>query len=188
MNILLPSAGHWAKVVAGHEIPRTLLPAEAECTSYTSHTPTQVNAPFHTSEDDAWLADQDAFEKQVDSVEQPPVRWHRVGSTLREQINKRLAEAQQWRDLAEGRAKRSLRERSRSPDFDSWKWWKSFVREGQLVMHAPLRVSQETHERALRIVNAMCYAAEARGFAVGECGWVAHRAEGTCSHGDDTNE
>jgi hypothetical protein len=169
MSIPLPSAGHWAKVAAGHQIPRTPLPAEAEYCSYTSHPPTQVNAPFHTLEDDAWLADQDAYEKRIDGVikvEQPPGRWHCVASSLREQIDKRLSEVQQWRDLAEGRAKRSLRERSLSPDFDSWKW-KSFVRDGQLVMHAPLRVSQETHERALKIVNAMCYAAEARGFAIG---------------------
>jgi hypothetical protein len=76
-----------------------------------------------------------------------------------------VAEVQRWRELAEQEVKQSARRRASRPSFDSWHW-KSFLRDGQLVMHAPLRVSQETYERTLRIVNALCHAAEARGFEV----------------------
>lgn len=169
MNIPLPSAGHWAKISAGHQVPKVPLPAESKCTSYTSQASNRVEPSFHLPEDDLWLAAQDAHEDRAIgaiSVEQSPVRWHRVAITLREIIEKRLKEVQGWRELAERAASRSARQRAQSPDFDSWQW-DMFIRDGQLVMHAPLRVSQETHERALRIVNAMCYAAEARGFVTG---------------------
>lgn len=169
MNIPLPSAGHWAKIAAGQQIQRTLLPAKADVTSYRTDAPTQAIAPFRTTEDEAWLRGQDGLEEQPDNIiraEDAPVRWHKVASTLRSEIDKRVAEAKRWRELAEREAKRSARQRAASPSFDSWHW-KSFLRDGQLVMHAPLRVSQESYERALRIVNALCCAAEARGFAVG---------------------
>jgi hypothetical protein len=168
MNIPLPAAGHWAKVFAGPQVLKTPLPTDAKCTSYTSHAPGQANTAFHLPEDDAWLVEQDAYEERVEgaiSVELSPVRWHRVAIKLSETIANRLKEVQQWRQLAERASNRTLRQRSQNPDFDSWRW-DSFVRDGKLVMHASLRVSQETYERALKIVNAVFYAAEARGFTI----------------------
>src|SRR5665213_986065 len=151
MNIPLPSAGHWAKIAAGHDVPRVALPAQSGTTSYTSQAPHQAKTPFHLPEDDLWQVEQDALEVvpgNVIRVDPSPPHWHRVAIALREIIDKRLKEVQEWRELAQRAANRSIRKRAPTLDLDSWKW-ESFVRDGGLAMHAPLRVSQETHARAL---------------------------------------
>jgi hypothetical protein len=98
MNIPLPSAGHWARIAAGQQIPRTPLPANADVTSYTSQAPTEATAHFRNAEDGAWLHEQEAIEERpnrVIHVEERPARWHAITSSLRAQIEKRVAEVQE---------------------------------------------------------------------------------------------
>jgi hypothetical protein len=98
-------------------------------------------------------------------VAERPTRWHPLASTLKQRIEERLREVERWRQAAERTEKRPSRQQRWTPNFDNVEWGR-YVREGQLLTHAPLRVTPETCERALRITNALCLAAEARGFSV----------------------
>ena len=167
MNIPLPHVGHWAKIAAGHQIVRPPLPAEAGRTIFRSDPP-QQKWQFHKPEDKTWLAQQLAFERRTENAvvfEAQPRVWHPIADKLRERIREAEKDVVRWREKAEAR-KRAAGRRKSEPDFDSWEWI-SFLSGGQLLTHAPLKVTPRGQERALLIVNALCIGAEARGFTVG---------------------
>jgi len=168
MSIPVPGVGYWARLAAGQSVARTALPSNAARTSFTTHPAPPSDSGFHTPEDETWLGQRDEYEARADSLIQvtdAPTRWHPVASTLRKRTEERLREIRRWEQAAQRAAKRSERERARTPDFESANW-RMFVRDGQLLMDAPLRITPESHERALRLANALCFASEKRGFSV----------------------
>lgn len=167
MNIPLPRAGHWAKIAAGHQVARPSLPTEADRTTFRSDPP-QQKWQFQKPEDKTWLAQQLAFERRAENtiaLEAQPQIWHPIAAKLRGLIRQTEKDVARWREMAEAR-RRPTRRQNPEPDFESWRW-NSFLSDGQLLMHAPLRVTPLGQERALLIVNALCIGAEARDFAVG---------------------
>ena len=169
MAIPLPTAGHWAKIAAGKTVPKVPLPAEAQRTTFTSH----IAAPedsFRLPEDDEWLDARVAFERQKENQIQfdpKPRRWHPAVAPLRNKILAEVKELPRFKRDAEMEEKHPAARRE--PNFNGWKW-RSFLSNGQLLCHthkaSPLRVTPLTYERALAILNTLCFQAEARGFMV----------------------
>jgi hypothetical protein len=168
MNIPLPKAGHWAKVAAGQVIPRTPLPDDAKRASVVSRPPEEN--PFRVPEDDDWLRAKSAEEESADSrisVDLKPARWHAAIAPLRDKVRAEIKEVA----VAERDARRAERtpRLAQSPDWQGWRW-KSFVDRGEVLLQthkrSPMRVTTRTHERALAILNALCFEAARRGFVV----------------------
>lgn len=168
MSIPLPKAGHWAKIAAGKHIPRIPLPPKAEKTSFTSRP--RPETPYRLPDDDEWLEERVAFERRIENKIQfdpSPRKWHSAVAPLRQQV---VTEA---KELPRCKRDADREDKSRTPSWglDSHGYkWRSFLHNGQLLCHthktSPLRVSLLTYERALAILNALCFQAEARGFTV----------------------
>lgn len=164
MNIPLPQAGHWARLAAGQVVPRTPLPDEVECVTFVSNPPPAPEDQFHVPEDDAWMSEHMSLEESSDFAIVVPAQvkhWHSAVAPLRDRMKERLAEVERWRRSEE----RAARQESwaRSPGFEGWKW-RSFLRDGQLLLEAPLRVTPKTYARALCVANSVCIEAQRRGF------------------------
>lgn len=171
MNIPLPTAGHWAKVAAGHSIPRTPLPAEAERETFVSHAPPR-EPNFRLPEDDTWLAAMTAQEidpQWAIAYDIAPRHWHPVIKEHRRKLTEKARTVVASRRAAERFDKLPDSAKSRQIDHDGITW-RFILNSGQIFSAghkaAVLRVSLETYERALAILNAVALAAVQRGFEV----------------------
>lgn len=59
MNIPLPKAGHWAKIAAGHKVPKTPLPRNAERTTFDCYPPTPEAKTPELNDDRRWRLEQE---------------------------------------------------------------------------------------------------------------------------------
>jgi hypothetical protein len=184
LNIPLPNGGHWAKVAAGHKVPRIPLPSDADRTTFINR-PGGEEHEFKVSEDEAWLAERIAFEEReenrITAVEKP-TRWHNVVAPIRDELRKAVKEADVLKRDAE-RAKKNPRLRQ-EPNWSgsSWQW---FADRGQILCHthksSPTRVSPLTCERTLVMLNTVCREAERRIWLVsfnGERGRIEFKGYG----------
>ena len=169
MAIPLPSAGHWAKVAAGKPIAKIPLPPDAPRKTFTSRI-AEKERSFHLPEDDEWLDARIAFERNIDNQIQfdpRPRRWHPAVAPLREEILAQVKELPRIKRDAEIEAKRTAARYA--PNLEGWRW-RTFLHHGQVLSHthraSPLRVTPLTYERALAILNILCFEAERRGFTV----------------------
>lgn len=169
MNIPMPSAGHWAKIAAGKAPPRTALPQSSERTSYTCE-PVVARPRFSILEDESWLQEMFAFERQPENrvdVEQTQRRWHPVAALLRDGLREAAKDAESWRrDFERGEKNPKLRQ---LPGYNGGRW-RYFVDRGQVLIDThhsrPLRLTLPHFERGLGILNAICVHAEKRRFEV----------------------
>jgi hypothetical protein len=169
LNIPLPNGGHWAKVAAGHKVPRIPLPQEAERTTFMSR-PGGEQDDWKSPEDAKWLAERIAFEERPENritVEEKPTRWHKVVLPIRDDLREAAKEAE--------KAKREEERRKKHPQLrNEPNWaalrWPSFSYHGQILCHSPrsspTRLTPLTYERGLLILNTLCHEAERRGFTV----------------------
>lgn len=147
LDVPLPGRGHWAKVAAGVVVPRPPLPQTATTTSLSlnGHAKRILGAPSNG----AWLEERVAFERDASNaivVNVAPRHWHPAVAALRgeiEAIARRLGETQSRFRVAAIDEERLLFPRHR----------KSVIRAGTLSL-----------SRALAVLNAVCAAAERRGF------------------------
>lgn len=169
LNIPLPVAGYWAKVAAGQMLTRTPLPSACDRTTFTSD-PTVEHRRFGAAEDDEWLAERMAYEALPANqcvVDIPPKRWHPVVAPFRDKLREAVREVQAWhQDFVRGEKNPRFRQ---SPGY-SGGHWPYFCDKGEVLIDThkpfPVRVSQRTYERALAILNALCFQSERRGFKV----------------------
>lgn len=110
------------------------------------------------------------FENQPENrcnVDPKPHVWHVAVAPLRKQLREAVCSTEKLR--RESELKRNNRRVHQQPDLDGWRW-RSFVDAGQILSHthkkAAMRVSPSTYERALAVLNALCFQSELRGFAV----------------------
>lgn len=167
MQIPLPTVGHWAKVAAGHTVQRPPLPGHAERTTFASYPRDPQETRFERPEDQAWLGERLAFETSGENAiafDPQPRRWHAAVAPLRGDLRKTLEAIEADRKEAE-RLERFPRKSE--PTFAGWTW-RSFESSGQVISPTrnayPLRVTPLTYERALAILNTLCYSSESRGF------------------------
>jgi hypothetical protein len=168
LKVPLPAQGHWAKVAAGQTIPRTPLPKTDGPETYVSE-PERSQRPFHTPEDDAWVADRIAFERQPENkieVALPPSRWHEAVRPIRDKLKEEVAELAVSKRHDERESRRKPGERW-DADLKGWQW-RQFVAGGQMLWSrhksTPIRVSLDTYVRGLAVLNTVCLAAKPRGF------------------------
>lgn len=170
LNIPLPKGGHWAKVAAGKKVHRIPLPPQADRTEFISD-PVSYTQPTLDQEDEQWLNERLAFESLPENaipVEERPARWHPVVLPLVKRLQSAVKDAHTW----ERQARVPDNTRARGPhlwlDKNSY-LWDSFTANGRILdlgHKSPLRVSINTWERAVAILNACLQAAKSRGFEV----------------------
>lgn len=171
LEIPLPQRGHWARIAAGHMIPKPLLPPTKRQTSFVSHPGPAPKPSSLATEDEVWLKDKVEFEKtpankihvQPDLSDPHPL----VKAAFRAYTRHR--EALEESRLAEEERKKPKPAGAKwQPNLSVFKRprWDDYLRDGILVdMPAdvlPLRVSLEQGERALRIWNALLHACSER--------------------------
>lgn len=187
LNIPLPRQGHWAKLAAGHFVPRVALPEKANQTTYVFRR-RDFGTTDEFSQDKAWCKEREQFELDPQNritVVLSPKKWNPDILTLRErhlEVEKEYASykkhAPKW---------------EKNPDL-AWKdgsykqkWhWDDYNRRGQILIDShkaiPVKVTPVTLQRAMAILNAIANEGQARGFSttvnvkVGRIQLVGHDA------------
>jgi hypothetical protein len=122
--------------------------------------------------DAAWLAERSAFEGRAANLIQvpdPTKIWNPEVRAIREDLENAAIEMRASRKASDRYDKWPESRKRVETGNESWKWQWGRDRGQRLVESAkPLafRVSLETYERALGIINALALAAEARGYGV----------------------
>lgn len=167
-----PPAGHWMKLQAGKPVERTPLPLAGARESYVLEAsekpflPAGMRSPITADLVDRIAAEADDTSRIV----MPPAgRWHSALIPFRNCVLERVKEWRQEEKIYEAsQLKKTLRSR-REPSMDGY-IWKSFLREGSYLFpkhkSVAARVTLNTYERGLALLNALCFAAESRGFSV----------------------
>ncbi|MEN4919733.1 hypothetical protein ABE485_13735 [Achromobacter spanius] len=99
----------------------------------------------------------------------PAGRWHRALIPFRDHVLEQVKDWRQEEKIYEAsQVKKAARSRQ-EPSLDGYVW-KMFVREGGFIFpkhkSVAARVTLNTYERGLALLNALCFAAETRGFSV----------------------
>jgi len=189
MNIPLPKVGHWAKIAAGHRVPKTPLPKNAERTTFVCRPPTpEVKTP-ELNDDRRWCREQEERDQQPDmqiAVDPAPTRWHPSLAPIRKQLVEAAQEHEGYKAIMERQAGKPEARWPETARNASWRW-EIFIQRGQLLIDthkiAPLRVSLETYQRALAIFNSILVEAEKRGFKAS----IRERWEGITLDGHDAS-
>ena len=120
--------------------------------------------------DEEWLAERMAFEERPEnriSLGDTPKRWHAAITPLRDELREAVKSLVKPRRDAERAEKNPSM--ARVPGYEGGHW-KRFLDIGQMLREthrsSPIRVTPLTWERALAILEALCRAAEKRGFTV----------------------
>jgi hypothetical protein len=131
-----------------------------------------ANGPPAAAADQVWLAQRLAFEKSAgDSIEVPITtrRWEPSVQAYREYLEA-IAEEMRLSRKASDRYDKWPESRKRAEsESDSWRWRQAKDRGQRLRdYHKPaaFRVSLDTYNLALRIINALALAGASRGFVV----------------------
>ena len=171
LNIPLPKAGYWAKIAAGHQIPRTLLPKNSKITVYVSN-PKPIEPLSHEkTEDTIWLEQRESFESDPVNhivVELQPRKFHPLLLETRKSLIEKVKESEKLAVEAQKEANRP-KGKVWAPNLNSASL-RYFQNRGQLLeLHRwgmPLRFTPKTWDRGLAIANALFSAAESRGFEI----------------------
>lgn len=171
LNIPLPKAGYWAKIAAGHQIPRTPLPENSKITVYVSHPKPAEPLSQEKTEDAIWLEQRESFEANPINhivVELQPKKFHPLLLETRSRLIEKVKESAKL--IVEAR-KEANRPRGKvwEPNINSASL-SYFEQKGQVLdlykRDMPFRFTPLTYERGLAIANALLYAAEKRGFEI----------------------
>ncbi|HSD37046.1 MAG TPA: hypothetical protein VLC92_06035 [Rhodocyclaceae bacterium] len=159
MSIPLPKAGHWAKVAAGHHVPRTPLPPVSERTHFVSRPGISWSHQNPLSDTPNWLSHHLAAEDRPENeivVPSGVTKWHPAIAPLRQQLLDEIAQREASR---KAKARPRLRFEPELILVDSTE-----PLLGTRHKRYAARVSEESCSRALRILNTICIEAERRGF------------------------
>lgn len=171
LNIPLPKAGHWAKIAAGHQIPRTALPKNSKITSYLSNPKPAEPQSQEKSEDAIWLEHRESFEADPANyivVDLQPKKFHPL---LLETRSRLIEKAKVSAKLIIEAQKEASKPRGRvwEPHINAANL-SIFEQGGQILdlykRDMPFRFTPLTYERGLAIANTLFYMAESRGFEI----------------------
>lgn len=167
-----PPAGHWMKLQAGKPVERTPLPPAGARESYVLEASEKPSLTAGMrSPIPADLADRIAAEADDASrVVLPPAgKWHKALIPFRDRVLERVKEWRREEKIYEASLARRTTNKRREPNLDGFRW-KMFLEEGGFIFptHKAVaaRVTLNTYERGLALLNALCFAADSRGFAV----------------------
>jgi hypothetical protein len=168
MDIPLPKAGHWAKAAAGKAPPPPLLPASAARTTFHSTPVKKSETPTQSvDEDKAWLDARLIEEKKARNkivVAAKPAKWHPAVLPLKFWLEECVTKYRNA--LAEKARREKSPMRPPEPAFHEWEIASNDPVLGRTHRSVAMRVSVNTYNRALAILNSLAYAAEERGFTV----------------------
>lgn len=170
LNIPLPRQGHWAKLAAGHLVPRVALPEIASQTTYVCRR-RDFGKTDEFSQDKVWCKEREQFELDPQNrinVVLSPKKWNPDILALRE---KHLDAEKEYESY-----KKHASRWKKNPDL-AWKdgsykqkWrWDDYNRRGEILIDShkaiPVKVTPVTLLRAMAILNAIAIEGEARGFS-----------------------
>jgi hypothetical protein len=167
--IPLPAIGHWAKVAAGNAVPRPPLPPAADRDGFPAEA-YAVASDYGLPEDEIWLAARLAFDRDPNNeivCDGAPRRWHPIAVVWRRELRENAKKLIGSRRAAQHEDRLPGRRQGYSAASYDWRW---HVKAGQRFpsTHSAcaFRVSLDTYERALRILNSLAWAAQRRGFTI----------------------
>lgn len=172
LSVPTPPAGYWVRLEAGKPVTMPPLPPAGAQETYVleARESTSLSEGMRSAIA-ADLVDRIAAESDNASriVIPPAGRWHSALIPFRDRVLERVKKWRQEEKIYEAsRAKKGSRSRQ-EPSLDGYVW-KMFVEEGGFIFpkHKSIaaRVTLNTYERGLALLNALCFAAEARGFVV----------------------
>lgn len=171
MNIPLPKSGHWTKIAAGYQVPRTPLPDTSEVTTYISNPKPAEPASPEKTEDAIWLNKHESFELNPINRIVVDLLLKKFHPLLLDTHNEFLKKVKELEKLIIEAKKEAIRPKGKKwePNINSSRL-KAFEQNGQLLeLHRwgmPLRLTTKTWERGLAITNALFTATEKRGFEI----------------------
>lgn len=170
LNIPLPIAGHWTKVAAGHKVKKTPLPEHSEKNVFISNpAPIKDETPELTA-DNQWLSDREKFEQDIANFISIDISAKKLHPLLLEAQRHFTSEALEYerlkikseKELARSQVTRTQVRLDYKLDY--------FISRGQIIefqqVGLPFRFSPQIGDRALAIISAILFAAEARGMIV----------------------
>lgn len=172
LSVPTPSAGHWMKLEAGKPVARPPLPPAGAQESYVLETPENSSLPKgKRTPITADLADRIAAEADDASriVLPRAGRWHKALVPFRDGVLERVKKWRLEENIYEASRSKTTTRSRQEPLLDGYVW-KAFVRDGGFIFpkhkSVAARVTLNTYERGLALLNALCFAAESRGFSV----------------------
>ncbi|MEJ6004757.1 hypothetical protein WG899_04295 [Paucibacter sp. AS339] len=171
LGIPVPGRGHWAKLAAGHEVPRPTLPPLALAlevdTSGRQRRKGGRPSQQASAENDPRSARSDPQQPSLEqSDEMPPLELHPLIRALLPLYDKEATEALQrkakheWEEINPGRPYRGV-----APPHYSWQY---FCDRGQILApthkKSAIRVSLMTYKRALHLMSSLVASLEKLGF------------------------
>lgn len=178
LSIPLPPRGHWAKIAAGYESPRPLLPPSNGRTEYVrdsvvagspcpSHvTPTKGTtrrSSVERTDDAKWFREKASFEGRSEnfvSVRTSPSYLHPLILATQKAVHDEVKRIDRLERQLLSTARKGGRYNAVELE------WERFTDRGQLLhlanCYLPLRVTRGTCERALAIFNSLLIAGEQR--------------------------
>lgn len=171
LGIPIPARGHWARLAAGHNVPRpSLPPVTAAVENVVVERRHRKGAKRSTQTSSDQNPKSDRSEMPLPSPEQSdamqPLALHPLIRALLPKYEKEALEALQrkakheWEEAHPGRQYRGV-----APPFYSWK---HFCDRGQILAathkKTAIRVSLMTYKRALRLMSSMVSELEKSGF------------------------
>lgn len=180
LGIPVPGRGYWARIDAGQKPHRPTLPQrEAQPGDSTPLTVAPGSAPSFESQyshneatDQPWLDEHLAYEKREANAIHVPAQtrsWHPVIAEWRDELQKASEKLFASKAAHERYEKWPQWRKQKEWDSDGYAW-RQVEDRGQRLFDShhsvAIRVSPGACERALKILNALAQAAEARGFTV----------------------
>ncbi len=169
-RIPVPLPGHWTRVDLGHTIQRPQLPAmsEQEVLAAISAVKAIIDRPKRLVEVRADKRIQKDNEVAADAAPKQK-DWHRAIKQLREQMDKGVTRAEHLKKRYEWEQSHPGKQYQHKGEV-VYGNWESFCDTGQLLVtsHRKLaaRLSVDTYQRGLLILNIICHGAELEGYTV----------------------
>ncbi|MFY1873567.1 hypothetical protein ACOTEK_24070 [Achromobacter xylosoxidans] len=170
LSVPTPRAGHWAKLEAGKAAAATPLPVSASRTTYVVDSAYgRQQTPTLRDEFAIELKRKIALEKaEQEHAPQPGrIRWHNAMAPILALVRERRS---YWKAQArEFKAIEARRKAGFPPEIGGY-LWRSFLESGGLLFpkyrRFVLKVTENTCERSLAVLNAMCVLATRRGYEI----------------------
>lgn len=170
LSVPTPPAGHWVKLEAGKPVVTAPLPKGASRTTY-------VVDPAYRRESPPALREELASElkrkvaleaaEQKRSKEPTTIRWHDAMAPIRKLVRERRA---YWKEEEREFHAIEARKSAGFPPEIGGVLWRNFLESGGFLFpkhrRFVLRVTENSCDRSLAILNAMCVLATRRGYEI----------------------
>lgn len=170
LSVPTPRAGHWMKLEAGKPVVKTPLPDGASRTTYVVDSAYRRERPPALREELASeLKKKVTLEAaELEQLRQPTtIRWHDAMAPIRKRVREQRAF---WKEQEREFDAVEKRKKAGSPPEVGGFLWRRFLEDGGLLFpkhrRFVMKVTENSCDRALAVLNAMCVMAARRGYEI----------------------